>query len=283
MVKYELNDSRVLIVPGYTDKELLLQSGGKKKKNRKTSRTTASKKSKNTKKKTTKTKGKTKTKTTKKIIKKTKVKKVTKAIKRKAASKNKKTKRSTKKSAKKSNKKTTKKSNKKTTKSTTVAEPTSFLFEARNIQVQPHRPSYEEFRSSDGLFMIEKNCDEFTQIQMDILVHQNLSDSKGKLVVDKQTKEIRLRVTDNSIPKDNDKDNELLVGRYVRPEEFTEKYIQIRSNFLKDLLGRPLTLVSPLFEAVPVAYITDYDYNIPEGEEEASYSVTFQEVATTGF
>lgn len=172
-------------------------------------------------------------------------------------------------------------SNKKTKKQ--VSEPTSFLFEARNIQVQPHRPSYEEFRSADGLFMIEKNCDEFTQITMEILVHQNLSNTKGKVVIDKNTKEIRLRVTDNSIPANNNKSNELLLGRYVRPEEFTDEYIEVRSNFFKDLLKRPLTLVSPLFEAVPVAYITDYDYNIGEGEEEASYSVTFTEVATTGF
>lgn len=197
MVNYSLDSSRVLIVPGYTDQELLLKSD-------------------------TKTKSQ-------------------------------------------------------------VSEPTSFLFEARNIQSQPHRPSYEEFRSADGLFMMEKNCDEFAQISMEILVHQNLSNTKGKLVIDKQTKEIRLKVSDNSIPKDNDKNDELLLGRYVRPEEFTDEYIEVRSNFFKDLLGRPLTLVSPLFEAVPVAYITEYDYNIGEGEEEASYSVTFQEVATTGF
>lgn len=164
-----------------------------------------------------------------------------------------------------------------------VTEPTSFLFEAQNVEVQPHRPSYEEFRSADGLIMMEKNCDEYTNITMQILVHQNLANTKGNLLIDKETKEVRLRVTDNSIPKDNDKDNELLLGRYVRPEEFTDEYIEVRDNFFKDLLGRPLTLVSPLFEAVPVAYIIDYSYSIGEGEEEASYSVTFQEVTSTGF
>lgn len=197
MVTHSLNNSRVLIVPGYTDQELLLRADEKTKKQ--------------------------------------------------------------------------------------VTEPTSFLFEARNIQVQPHRASYEEFRSADGLFMMEKNCDEFTQISMEILVHQNLSNTKGKMTIDKHTKEVRIRVTDNSIPDDNDNDGELLLGRYVRPDEFTDAYLEIRSNFFKDLQKRPLTLVSPLFEAVPVAYVTEYDYNIGEGEEEASYSVTFQEVATTGF
>lgn len=163
-----------------------------------------------------------------------------------------------------------------------VTEPTSFLFEAKNIQSVPHHPSYEEFRSSDGLLMIEKNCDEFAEVTMDILVHQNLSNTKGKLVIDSNTKEIRLRVTDNSLPNDSE-DEELHLGRFVRPEEFTDEYIEVRSNFFKDLLGRPLTIVSPLFEAIPVAYIVDYSYNIPEGEEEATYTVTFREVATTGF
>lgn len=164
-----------------------------------------------------------------------------------------------------------------------VPEPPSFLFEARNIQVQPHRPSYEEFRSSDGLILLEKNCDEFTVLTMDILVHQNLSDMKGDLLIDKQKKTVHIRVTDNSNPLDNNKDDELLLGRWVRPEEFTDKYIEVRSDFFKELKGRPLTLVSPLFEAIPVAYITEYEYSINEGEEEAAYSVTFQEVATTGF
>lgn len=198
MVNYSLTSSRVLIVPGYTDQELLLRSN-KKTKNQ-------------------------------------------------------------------------------------VSEPTSFLFEARNVQVQPHRPSYEEFRSAQGLFMIEKNCDEFTQISMEILVHQNLANTKGKVAIDKNTKEIRLRVTDNSLPNNNMKEGEgEILGRYVRPEEFTDEYIEVRSNFFKDLLNRPLTLVSPLFEYVGAAYITDYDYVIGEGEEEAAYSVTFQEVASTSF
>ena len=164
-----------------------------------------------------------------------------------------------------------------------VKVPTSFLFEARNVQVQPHRKSYEEFRSAQGLFNLEKNCDEHTQISMEILVHQNISNTKGKFLIDKESKELRMRVTDNSLPQDNDKDDELLLGRFVRPHEFTDEYIEIRSNFFKDLDGRPLTLVSPLFESVPVCNIIDYSYVIGEGEEEAAYSVTFQEVATTGF
>ena len=173
--------------------------------------------------------------------------------------------------------------NKKNKKQKNIPEPTSFLFEARNIQVQPHRKSYEEFRSAQGLFMMEKSCDEFTQVTMEILVHQNISNTKGSFLIDKEKKELRMRVTDNSIPQDKGKDGELVVGRYVRPEEFTDKYIEIRSNFFKDLDGRPLTIVSPLFEPIAHCVIVDYSYSISEGEEEAAYSVTFQEAATTGF
>ena len=164
-----------------------------------------------------------------------------------------------------------------------VPEPTSFLFEANSVDVNPHRKNYEEFRSADGLLLIEKACDEYAEISMNILVHQNLSNMKGNLVIEKNTKEVRLRVTDNSIPKDNNNDDELLLGRYVRPEEFTDEYIEVRSGFFEDLDGRPLTLISPLFKSIPVAYIVDCSYNIGEGEEEASYSVTFRSVATTGF
>lgn len=164
-----------------------------------------------------------------------------------------------------------------------VNQPPSFLFETKNIQVQPHRPSYEEFRSSDGLILMEKNCDEFTQVTMEILVHQNLSDAKATLIIDEQESTVKMRVTDNSLPQDTKQDNEILLGRYVRPSEFTDEYIELRSDFFEDLKHRPLTLVSPLFRAIPVAYIIDYDYSIGEGEEEAVYSVTFQEVATTGF
>lgn len=165
-----------------------------------------------------------------------------------------------------------------------VVEPTSFLFEAMNIESQPHRPSYEEFRPADGTpIQVEKTCDEPAQVTMDILVHQNISNTKGTLMIDKQSKEIRLRVTDNSAPEETDIDGELTLSRFVRPEEFTEEYIEVRENFFKDLLGRPLTMVSPLFEAIPVCYINDYHYNIPAGEEEATYSVSFVESATTGF
>ena len=57
----------------------------------------------------------------------------------------------------------------------------------------------------------------------------------------------------------------------------------MRNGFFDDLYGRPLTIVSPLFPAMPVAYLTEATYNINEGEEEATYNVTFRETDNTGF
>lgn len=164
-----------------------------------------------------------------------------------------------------------------------VSQPPALYFDAQNIESNPHRPSYEEFRSAEGLILLEKACDEYATVSMDILVHQNLSNVKGTITIDSQTKEARLRVADNSTI-DKDVDEGLQLTRWVDPEEYTDEYIEIRNNFFKDLLGRPLTIVSPLFDPMPVAYLADdYSYNIGEGEQEASYSVTFKEVNNIGF
>ena len=115
---------------------------------------------------------------------------------------------------------------------------------------------------------------------MDVFVHQNISDQKGKIMIDKETREARLRVTDIEI-EDGPRDDGIYVNRFVRPEEFTDKYIEVRNNFFNDLYRRPLTIVSSLFPPMPVAYLTECNYNIGEGEEEATYSVTFSEVTST--
>lgn len=160
------------------------------------------------------------------------------------------------------------------------APPAAFYFEVENVQYTPHIASYEDFNSAQGLIKIEKACDRFAEVEMNILVHQNISDQKGSIMIDKETREARLRVTDNSIEKGS-RDNGIYVSRFVRPEEFTDKYIEVRNNFFQDLNHRPLTIVSALFPPMPVAYMTECNYNIGAGEEEASYSVTFSEVTST--
>ena len=162
-----------------------------------------------------------------------------------------------------------------------IDTPTSFFFEAKNIQYTPHIKSYEDFNSAEGLILIEKACDQYSEVQMDILVNQQISNTKGNILIDKQTREARLRVSDNSTLT-QDTESGLLLSRWVTPEEFTEEFLQIRDAFFEDLYGRPLTIVSPLFPPFPVAYLTEANYNIEEGSEEATYSVTFRETESLG-
>lgn len=177
----------------------------------------------------------------------------------------------------KQNKKDKKNKSKKKTK---IEEPPAFYFEVQNVQYTPHITSYEDFNSAHGLIKLEKACDRFAEVEMNILVHQNISDQKGKIMINKKTREARLRVTDNSIDE-GDRDGGMYVSKWVRPEKFTDEYIEIRNNFFQDLDKRPLTIISALFPPMPVAYMTECNYNIGEGEEEASYSVTFSEVSST--
>lgn len=159
-----------------------------------------------------------------------------------------------------------------------VATPPSFFFDVKNVQVQPHRPNYEEFESADGLIAQETACDSYAQVEMDIFVHQRLTNVKGEFVINSQTREVRVITTDTDIDVI---DKELELGRYIRPDEFPDEYIAVRSNFFKDLLGRPLTIVSQLFDPIEYGRLVDnYSYNIAEGEQEATYSVTFKEYAT---
>ena len=163
---------------------------------------------------------------------------------------------------------------------TKISPPAAFYFQVQNVQYTPHIASYEDFNSAQGLIKLEKACDRFAEVEMDVFVHQNISDQKGKIMIDKETREARLRVNDISI-EEGDRDDGIYVNRFVRPEEFTDKYIEVRNNFFNDLNQRPLTIVSSLFPPLPVAYMTECSYNIGEGEEEATYSVTFSEVTST--
>lgn len=161
-----------------------------------------------------------------------------------------------------------------------VEEPGALYFEVQNVSYTPNIASYEDFNSAQGLIKIEKACDRFAEVEMEIFVHQNITDQKANILIDKKSREARLRVNDISIEK-GDRDDGIYINRFVRPEEFTEKYIEIRNNFFKDLNRRPCTIVSALFPPIPVAYMTECNYNIGEGEEEATYSVTFSETLST--
>lgn len=165
---------------------------------------------------------------------------------------------------------------------TKLTPPTGLFFACSNIQYTPHIKSYEEFNSAEGLILMEKACDRFAEVEMDVMVHQQISDVTGSILIDKETREARLRVNDNSMVDDKDNPDQIYVSRWVEPEEFTEEYLEIRDAFFEDLYGRPLTIVSPLFPPMSAAFLTDAQYNIDEGTEEANYSVTFKEVNSLG-
>ena len=90
---------------------------------------------------------------------------------------------------------------KKKKKQTKISPPAAFYFEVQNVQYTPHIASYEEFNSAQGLIRLEKACDRFAEVEMDVFVHQNLSDQKGKIMIDKESREARLRVNDIQIEK----------------------------------------------------------------------------------
>lgn len=163
-----------------------------------------------------------------------------------------------------------------------IDDPPSFYFDVKNVQYTPHIKSYEGFESAQGLIPIEKACDNFAELTFEVLVHQNISDAKGSFVVDNKTKEVRLRVADQSTETTEDINGNLQLTRWVDPEDYTDEYIELRSNFFKDLDGRPLTIVSPLFPPIPVGFIESVEYNIAEGTEEANYQVVIKEYVNTG-
>lgn len=164
----------------------------------------------------------------------------------------------------------------------TIADPPSFYFEVKNVQYTDHIKSYEGFESAQGLIPIEKACDTFAELSFEVLVHQNLSDAKGTFTINEQTKEVRLRVSDKQTETTENIDGNLVVTRWVDPSEYTDDYINLKKGFFKDLDGRPLTIVSPLFPSIPVGFIDSVEATVEEGTEETGYAVTIKEYVNTG-
>lgn len=156
-----------------------------------------------------------------------------------------------------------------------VKEPPSMYFSCREIAVTPHIPSYEEFNSAEGLILLEKACDRFAEIEIQVLVHQALSNVKGTMTLDNKSKDVSVYVN-QSQPNDIDEETEL--PYWLQGSEVSDGYITLRSGFFDAFKGRPLTIVSPLFNSIPVGYITELSYDIGEGEAEAAYTLTIREV-----
>lgn len=286
MSQYKILPSQVLIVPGYTNEEILTLSAQTKKSNKSAKKNTTSSKDKT--KASTKSSDKTnkKTETNTKSGKSKKSTTTTSSKDKKNSSKKNTSKTSTtKKTDKVSNKKkTTSKVTESTastsTESTTkVDKPKALLFSPESVEYTPHRPDYEEFNSADGLILIEKACDQFAELQLSLSVHQAMRiQENGTIELSKDDKRPIDIITEGA-PTVWDKETNL--GHFMDPANFTDSYIEIRRGFFDRYKKRPLTLISDLFPTMAVCYITDLSYNINEGEEQAEYSITFREVDNT--
>lgn len=305
MGQYKILPSQVLIVPGYTNEEILAMSAKTKDssasaiKNATSSTDKTTKKEDDTKKNTNKstslnklaeqgrkvasqigskksstTKSTSKTKTTKKTSKASKKKKTTsKTTKSKAGSSQKNSKSSSKNKVNESSAAVATESQVK------VEKPKALLFSPESVDYTPHRKDYEEFNSADGLILIEKACDQFAELQLSLSVHQAMRIQENGTIELSSDDKRPIDIITEGAPTALDPDTEL--GHFMDPADFTDSFIEIRRSFFDKYMGRPLTLVSDLFPTIAVCYITDIQYNINEGEEHAEYSITFREVDNT--
>lgn len=275
MSEYKILPSQVLIVPGYTNEEVLAMSAKTK-----DSSASAIKNATSSTDKTTKeddTKKNTTSNTTKSSSAKTSSSKT-------STSKTKTTKKTSEVSSK---KKTTSSSNKvnessaaaSTKSQIKVEKPKALLFSPEAVEYTPHRKDYEEFNSADGLILIEKACDQFAELQLSLSVHQAMRIQENGTIELSADDKRPIDIITEGAPTVLDPDTKL--GHFMDPGNFTDSFVEIRRSFFDKYMGRPLTLVSDLFPTIAVCYITDIQYSINEGEEQAEYSITFREVDNT--
>lgn len=275
MSEYKILPSQILIVPGYTNEEVLAMSAKTKDSSASAIKNATSSTDKTTKK--DDTKKTTTSNTTKSSSAKTSSSKT-------STSKTKTTKKTSEVSSK---KKTTSSSNKvnessaatSTKSQIKVEKPKALLFSPEAVEYTPHRKDYEEFNSADGLILIEKACDQFAELQLSLSVHQAMRIQENGTIELSADDKRPIDIITEGAPTVLDPNTKL--GHFMDPADFTDSFVEIRRSFFDKYMGRPLTLVSDLFPTIAVCYITDIQYSINEGEEQAEYSITFREVDNT--
>lgn len=275
MSQYKILPSQILIIPGYTNEEILAMSAKTKDSSASAIKNATSSTDKTTKK--DKTKENTTSNTTKSSSAKT----------NSSTTSTSKTKTTKKTSEASSKKKTTSSSNKvnessaavSTASQVKVEKPKALLFSPEAVEYTPHRKDYEEFNSADGLILIEKACDQFAELQLSLSVHQAMRIQENGTIELSADDKRPIDIITEGAPTVLDPDTKL--GHFMDPIDFTDSFVEIRRSFFDKYMGRPLTLVSDLFPTIAVCYITDIQYNINEGEEQAEYSITFREVDNT--
>ena len=275
MSQYKILPSQILIIPGYTKEEILAMSAKTKDSSASAIKNATSSTDKTTKK--NNTKESTTSNTTKSSSAKTSS----------STTNTSKTKTTKKTSEASSKKKTTSSSNKvnessaavSTASQVKVEKPKALLFSPEAVEYTPHRKDYEEFNSADGLILIEKACDQFAELQLSLSVHQAMRIQENGTIELSADDKRPIDIITEGAPTVLDPDTKL--GHFMDPIDFTDSFVEIRRSFFDKYMGRPLTLVSDLFPTIAVCYITDIQYNINEGEEQAEYSITFREVDNT--
>ena len=273
--QYKILPSQILIIPGYTKEEILAMSAKTKDSSASAIKNATSSTDKTTSK--NDTKETTTSNTTKSSSAKTSSSKT-------STSKTETTKKTSEVSSK---KKTTSSSNKVNESSAAVStksqvkveKPKALLFSPEAVEYTPHRKDYEEFNSADGLILIEKACDQFAELQLSLSVHQAMRIQENGTIELSADDKRPIDIITEGAPTVLDPDTKL--GHFMDPIDFTDSFVEIRRSFFDKYMGRPLTLVSDLFPTIAVCYITDIQYNINEGEEQAEYSITFREVDNT--
>ena len=273
--QYKILPSQILIIPGYTKEEILAMSAKTKDSSASAIKNTTSSTDKTTSK--NNTKETTTSNTTKSSSAKTSSSKT-------STSKTETTKKTSEVSSK---KKTTSSSNKVNESSAAVStksqvkveKPKALLFSPEAVEYTPHRKDYVEFNSADGLILIEKACDQFAELQLSLSVHQAMRIQENGTIELSADDKRPIDIITEGAPTVLDPDTKL--GHFMDPIDFTDSFVEIRRSFFDKYMGRPLTLVSDLFPTIAVCYITDIQYNINEGEEQAEYSITFREVDNT--
>jgi len=162
-----------------------------------------------------------------------------------------------------------------------VKSPISYYFQVMEIDYTPRMPVYEDFESAQGKIGIEKACDEFAKLEFSVAVYQQMRAGTDKIEFDSSTKkDVRSAL---SVPgselNETVVDTSTLVGTGNADDAWgtTSDYIELRRNFFTYLLGRPLTVVSALFPPIAIGYITDLNYTMEEGSEDAVYKITISE------
>lgn len=291
MSQYKILPSQVLIVPGYTNEEILALSAQTKDSAKSAKKNATNSKDKTNSSNKTESKNKAQTSANAKSKAKSGTSKKSTTT---TSSKNKKNSSKTNTSKTSTTKKTSNASSKEKTTSSKVTEssaatstestvkinkPKALLFSPETVDYTPHRKDYEEFNSADGLILIEKACDQFAELQLSLSVHQAMRIQENGTIELSADDKRPIDIITEGAPILLDEETGL--GHFIDPAEFTDSYIEIRRSFFDNYQGRPLTLVSDLFPTIPVCYITEVSYNINEGEEQAEYSITFREVDNT--